>query len=100
MSDAAVPEIPSQQAAASVAVRNEDWLAIIPDLLGFSREWWGPACLRHLDLRRVSGDCCQRCHPVRPAVPVLVSSLVVIFAVVEVLILPFVWQSGTTSNRG
>jgi len=35
MSDAALPEIPSQQAAAPVAVLNEDWLAVILDLLIF-----------------------------------------------------------------
>jgi len=35
MSDAALPEIPSQQAAAPVAVLNEDGLAVILDLLIF-----------------------------------------------------------------
>jgi hypothetical protein len=54
----------------------------------------GAAGVGHFDLRRVGGDP-PPAPPIRarPIIPVLVSSLVVIFAVIEVLILPFLAQT-------
>lgn len=46
-----------------------------------------------LDLRGIGRDHHRRGHPARPVVPIMVSSLVVIFAVVELLVLPFAAQT-------
>ena len=59
----------------------------------FSREWAAPARIRHIDLRRFSRDSNRRRHPRPSGRPIMVSSLVVIFAVVEMIILPFAAQS-------
>lgn len=60
---------------------------------GFSREWAAPLAsgisICGVSAAIATGGAIRA----RPAVPVLVSSLVVIFAVVEVLILPFVAQA-------
>src|SRR6202034_542285 len=60
---------------------------------GFSREWWAPLA-SGISICGVSAAIAVGgAVRARPIVPVLVSSLVVIFAVVEVLILPFVAQA-------
>ena len=60
---------------------------------GFSREWAAPLAsgisICGVSAAIATGGAIRA----RPAVPVLVSSLVVIFAVVEVLILPFLAQT-------
>jgi hypothetical protein len=48
----------------------------------FSREWAAPLA-SGFHLRSVGGDCDRRHSASRPVVPIMVSSLVVIFAVVE-----------------
>ena len=53
----------------------------------------GAAGVRHFDLRRAAAIATGGAIRARPAMPVLVSSLVVIFAVVEVLMLPFLAQT-------
>ena len=51
-----------------------------------------PSCFRYLHLRRLRGHCYRRRHP-RPACGAdMVSSLVVVFTCIEMLILPFVAQ--------
>ena len=57
----------------------------------------GPAGVGDLDLRRLGGHHDRGGDPRRPVVPIMVSSLVVIFSVVELLVLPlaareFLWK--------
>ncbi len=59
----------------------------------FSREWSAAARLRHFHLRRLGGHRHRLRHRARPVVPVMVSSLVVVFAVMELLLLPFLAQT-------
>ncbi|MEI9849774.1 MAG: putative sulfate exporter family transporter [Sphingomonas sp.] len=60
---------------------------------GFSREWAAPLASGISICGVAAAIATGGAIRARPAVPVLVSSLVVIFAVVEVLILPFVAQA-------
>src|SRR5437016_674700 len=60
---------------------------------GFNREWTAPLA-SGISICGVSAAIATGCAiRARPLIPVLVSSLVVVFAVVEVLILPFVAQA-------
>src|SRR5208283_3531433 len=60
---------------------------------GFSREWAAPLASGISICGVAAAIATGGAIRARPAVPVLVSSLVVIFAVVEVLILPFLAQA-------
>jgi uncharacterized membrane protein YadS len=60
---------------------------------GFSREWSAPLASGISICGVAASIATGGAIRARPAVPVLVSSLVVVFAVVEVLILPFVAQT-------
>jgi uncharacterized membrane protein YadS len=60
---------------------------------GFSREWAAPLASGISICGVAAAIATGGAIRARPAVPVLVSSLVVVFAVVEVLILPFVAQA-------
>lgn len=65
---------------------------------GFSREWAAPLASGISICGVAAAIATGGAIRARPAVPVLVSSLVVVFAVVEVLILPFVAQHFLSSE--
>ena len=56
----------------------------------FSREWAAPLASGISDLRGAAAIATGAAIRARPVIPIMVSSLVVIFAVVELLILPFI----------
>ena len=70
-----------------------------PQMVRLQPRMGGAARLRHFDLRRAAAIATGGAIRARPVVPVLVSSLVVVFAVVEVLILPFLAQTFLSTSR-
>ena len=66
---------------------------------GFSREWSVPLASGISICGVAAAIATGGAIRARPAVPVLVSSLVVVFAVVEVLILPFLRKPSCGTNR-
>src|SRR5271169_5256585 len=95
MSNAALTDVGSPAAARPAPALNEDWLAVIIGLFIFVLGLAAVAPLASgisicgVSAAIATGGAIRS----RPVVPVLVSSLVVVFAVVEVLILPFVAQT-------
>ena len=95
---------PAQSRDLAGAARHRGHRRGLPDLLGggvlhrpqmvrLQPRMGGAAGVGHFDLRRCRRDRDRRRHPRPAGVPILVSSLVVVFAVVEVLILPFLAQT-------